>query len=135
MPPCTEEVKLTSDKVLLFLRTVDHLTCLKSLKTDIGLTDAVPRVWPERVIHVTAAGRIECRLIEPVSTTAVVPEVTEVTKVSLMGHTIVCLRVEDFIITPVPRRTPVAFFLVRNTVIDFLHETLEVSEVHEWSLL
>jgi hypothetical protein len=134
MPPSTEEIKLSCNEILLLIGSRNHHSVLKSLKTYISLADAIPGVSPERVVKLIGRSRIAAWLVDPVSAAAVVPDISEVTEVCLMSHTVVSLRVEDFVITPVPRRTPITFFLVRDTVVDFLHETLEVSEVHEWGV-
>ena len=44
-------------------------------------------------------------------------------------HSVVGLGIKDLIIAPIPRRTPVTFLFIGDTIVDFFHETLEIAEV------
>ena len=46
-----------------------------------------------------------------------------------MRHSVVGLGIKDLIIAPIPRRTPVTFLFIGDTIVDFFHETLEIAEV------
>jgi hypothetical protein len=58
-------------------------------------------------------------------------DITIVTQVHLMSHLAISLGINDFIVTPVPRRSPITLLLVWHTVVDFLDEALEILEGFE----
>jgi hypothetical protein len=78
---------------------------------------------------------VRTRTVQPTLLTTLITfviPVTVVTQVEVGSY--VCVPqtgVHDFVFTPVESRTPIAGLLIGNTVVDFLHKSLEVGEVLE----
>ena len=120
MPPCTEEIHLPEQQVTLFVCSYERFDLLD---THVTFTDAVPGVFPERA-SVT---------VQPAL--AVSPPVTVVSKIHLVVHVCIALRIVNSVVTEVPCGTIVDLLLIGNQVVDFLNISLEVAEVLEGLIL
>ena len=85
MPPCTEEVELSGDGVLLFIGSIGKE--FQVSKAGIALADAVPRIVEYVVSETVVGAMVGTRTIHVGETAAPVVEVcTEVTKVEVVGN-------------------------------------------------
>ena len=120
MPPGTEEEQLTLDEVFLLLGRIGHL--IQILQTEVHLTDAIPSML-QGMSEFICRRRIQLVVAVPV---------TIVTQIEVSCYMAVATTsIHNLILTPVEGAAPEVGFLVRNTVVGFLHKALEAFEVLE----
>ena len=129
MPPGTEEEQLTLDEVFLLLGRIGHL--IQILQTEVHLTDAIPSML-QGMSEFICRRRIQVATSTMQITLVVAVPVTIVTQIEVSCYMAVATTsIHNLILTPVEGAAPEVGFLVRNTVVGFLHKALEAFEVLE----
>ena len=129
MPPGTEEEQLTLDEVFLLLGRIGHL--IQILQTEVHLTDAIPSML-QGMSEFICRRRIQIITIPVQIALVVLIPIAIVTQIEVSGlMAVTTTGIHYLILTPVEGAAPEVGFLVRNTVVGFLHKALEAFEVLE----